>query len=182
MALPESQTNRDTTDDLSTDDLFHLLSNQRRRDTLRYLANRDGPVIMRDLAEWAAARECEKPVSQLRSKERQRVYIALYQSHLPKLDDNDIIEYNQSRGIVRRTALADQLTPYLDLKQEQDDEPTIESTPVSTNWTNQLPIHYALATGGIVLFISGWFELVSQFLLLTLALTALFVAVSVPIH
>lgn len=184
MTVPDSQTHRDVADDLSKDDLFHLLSNHRRRATLRYLVDRDGPVDMRDLAEWIAARECKKPVSQLRSKERQRVYIALYQTHLPALDDNGIIEYNQSRGIVRRTARADQLTPYLDFEQDQnqnqDDEPTIKSTPVSTNWTNQLPIQYGFAIGGIVLFVSGWFELVSQVLVLTLALIALVAALSWP--
>jgi hypothetical protein len=50
---------------------------------------------MRDMAKWIAAREHNTSVSQLRSTERQPIYIALYQCHLPRLDDYGIIEYNQ---------------------------------------------------------------------------------------
>ncbi|MBX0295775.1 hypothetical protein EGH23_12895 [Halomicroarcula sp. F27] len=110
--------------DLAKDDIFHLLQNRRRRDALRYLEGEDEEVRMRDLAEQVAAWEHDTTVQALTSDERQRVYIALYQSHLPKLDDEGVIEYNQSRGIVERTAVADQLSPYLDA--DEDDEETAE--------------------------------------------------------
>ena len=106
---------------LEKDDIFHILQNQRRRDSLRYLKKADDTVRMRDLAEQVAAWEHDTTLQALTSDERQRVYIALYQSHLPKLDEEGIINYNQSRGIVERTERAAQLDPYLG---DTDDEAT----------------------------------------------------------
>jgi hypothetical protein len=110
--------------ELSKDDLFHILQNQRRRRVLQYLTDNDdeAQIDMRDIAEQVAAWEHDTTVQQLTSDERQRVYIALYQSHLPKLGEKGIIEYNQSRGIVERTALADQFEPYLDAGSQEDTE------------------------------------------------------------
>ena len=99
---------------LTKDEIFHLLQNARRRQVLRYLADSDGPVDMSDLAEQVTAWEYNITVQQITSDQRRRVYISLYQNHLPKLADSGLITYNQSRGIVERTSLADQATPYLD--------------------------------------------------------------------
>ncbi|MFC6732205.1 hypothetical protein [Haladaptatus sp. DYSN1] len=104
-----------TVEPLTQDDIFHLLQNERRRAVLRYLAQSDeDSVRMRDVAEQVAAWENDTTVQQLHSDERQRVYIALYQTHLPKLDDSGVIEYNQSRGIVTPTNHADQLYPFIE--------------------------------------------------------------------
>lgn len=102
------------TQELSDDKMFHLLQNERRRQVIRYLSDVDGTVSMRDIAEQVAAWEHDTSVQALKSDERQRVYIPLYQNHLPKLDEEGVIEYNQSRGTVKRTELADQLEQYLD--------------------------------------------------------------------
>ncbi|WP_449404318.1 DUF7344 domain-containing protein [Halalkalicoccus subterraneus] len=94
--------------------MFHVLQNERRRRVLQYLSDTEGPVDMRDIAEQVAAWEHDTTVQQLTSDQRQRVYIALYQSHLPKLADFDLITYNRNRGVVERTALADEVAQYLD--------------------------------------------------------------------
>ncbi|WP_449404312.1 DUF7344 domain-containing protein [Halalkalicoccus subterraneus] len=101
---------------MSKDDLFHLLQNGRRRAVLRYFASRpeQRKFDMRTVAEAIAAWENEIPVEQLSSDQRQRVYIALYQSHLPKLDDYGVIEYNQSRGLIVPTSLTAMFEPYLE--------------------------------------------------------------------
>ena len=98
---------------LPRDTVFHILQNERRRLVLEYLQGRDDPVRMCDVAEQVAAWEHDTTVAQLTSKQRQRVYIPLYQNHLTKLDDEGVIDYNQSRGIVERNAAADQFDPYL---------------------------------------------------------------------
>ncbi|MCU4974786.1 hypothetical protein OB955_18870 [Halobacteria archaeon AArc-m2/3/4] len=100
--------------ELSTDDVFHVLQTKRRRDVLRYLQDVSDPVRMRDLAEQVAAWEQETSIEALSSDERQRVYISLYQSHLPKLDEEGIVEYDKDRGIVERTPLAAAFDPYID--------------------------------------------------------------------
>lgn len=100
-------------DSLTRDQIFHLLQNERRRLALTYLSEREGEVEMRAIAEQVAAWEHDTTVAALDSDQRQRVYIPLYQNHLPKLDEEGVIEYNKSRGIVERTPLADQLDPFL---------------------------------------------------------------------
>jgi hypothetical protein len=121
-----SDTDEEPTE-LGNDEIFHLLQNQRRRSVLRYLRGREGPVKMSDIAEQVAAWEHDTTVRALMSDERQRVYIALYQAHLPKLDEKGIIDYNQSRGIVEKKPLAENLiskldTPSNDESNEQDVE------------------------------------------------------------
>ncbi|RBI60827.1 hypothetical protein DMJ13_16950 [halophilic archaeon] len=111
---------KETPTELSKDKIFHILQTQRRRDALRYLKNNDGSVEMRALAEQVAAWENDTTVAALASDERQRVYIALYQSHLPKLDKEGVIDYNQSRGIVERGSLADQFDPYLEARSDDN--------------------------------------------------------------
>ncbi|WP_433630397.1 DUF7344 domain-containing protein [Halomicrococcus sp. NG-SE-24] len=104
---------RDKSRDLTADQAYHLLQNQRRRNVLRYLRDADGPVEMRDVAEQVAAWENNTTVTALSSDARQRTYIPLYQSHLPKLDEEGVIDYDQSRGIIEPTPLVEELNEYL---------------------------------------------------------------------
>lgn len=111
FALPK--TNPSDTAPLSLDVKFELLKNKRRRDLLCYLEERDEVVTLSDLAEHVAAIENGVPESQLSSQQRKRVYVALYQCHLPILDRADVVNFNQARGLIERTPRADQLRPYL---------------------------------------------------------------------
>ncbi|WP_440010547.1 DUF7344 domain-containing protein [Halomicrococcus sp. SG-WS-1] len=117
--------------DLSQDDVFHLLQTPRRRYVLQYLKDKEGPVEMRDVAEQVAAWENDTTVTALSSDERQRVYIPLYQSHLPKLDEEGVVNYDQNRGTVERTELANRFDKYLDVSKDvdadTDDEPEDEN-------------------------------------------------------
>jgi hypothetical protein len=99
---------------LSKDELFHLLQNSRRRAVLRYLRGREGPVRMRDVAEQVAAWEHDTTVAGLSSDERQRVYIALYQSHLDALAEAGVIAYDKSRGTVEPLPPLDRVAAYAD--------------------------------------------------------------------
>lgn len=97
----------------SRDDLFAILSNQRRRDVLVYLNEHGGTATLSELAVQVAAWENSTPEGEITSAERQRVYIPLYQTHLPKLAAYGVIEYDQSRGTIERTDRADQFDSYL---------------------------------------------------------------------
>lgn len=134
-----------TVEELSTDRMFHLLQNERRRLTLEYLQGTEGVVDMREIVENVAAVEYDTEVDRLSSTERQRVYIALYQSHLPKLADSGVIEYDQSRGRVRRTELADNLDPYLNGGTTVD-----EAAPAEPEWDRYYLSASAVATGLLV--------------------------------
>ena len=140
--------------ELSPDEVFHILQNGRRRNVLRYLQHTEGPVRMRDVAEQVAAWENDTTVEQLSSDQRQRVYIPLYQSHLPKLDKKGVIDYQKNRGIVERKPLADQL--YRHLETDTDDESTAETSFEESRWID----YYIGATGlAAAIFFGAVFEL-----------------------
>ena len=121
--------------ELTRDDIFHVLQCRRRRLVLKYLQeyDGDGPATMSDIAEHIAAFEYDTTVAALRSQERQRVYIALYQSHLPKMDKAGVIEYEQDRGLVETTELTKSFDPYL------VNEPSLLSTETEEQSTEPLP-------------------------------------------
>lgn len=114
-----SEAEQDESDPLSLDLVFEVLKNQRRRRVLKYLSDSPETVSLSDLAEHIAAIENEKPETALTSQERKRVYVGLYQCHLPKMDDTDVIDFNGSRGTISLGDNAEQLYPFLDVDDEQ---------------------------------------------------------------
>ncbi|MCO8247104.1 MULTISPECIES: hypothetical protein [unclassified Haladaptatus] len=144
--VEEQSSSMDTTSsvELSEDQIYHLLQNERRRYVLRYLHGSNGQESMRDIAEQVAAWENDSTVQAITSSERQRVYIPLYQSHLPKLDEEGIIEYDQSRGTVEKTDMADVLYDYLEPTVVAADDDEDGSDDEQTRWE-----HYYLGASGI---------------------------------
>ncbi|QCW04145.1 hypothetical protein [Natrinema pallidum] len=136
----------------SKDELFHLLQNERRRMVLRYLRGTEGPVRMRDVAEQVAAWEHETTVEDLTSTQRQRVYIPLYQSHLSKLDEAGLIEYQQNRGIVERKPPADRVDKYLEGESttESADEERSENPQWDDYYIGATVVSYAILLGAVM--------------------------------
>lgn len=99
----------------SDDDLFDLLSNQRRRYALHYLKQRGEVVELRDVAEQVAAWEYHSTVRELDRRERKRVQTALHQFHFPKMDDVGVVEYDAHTGRVRPASASSDLECYLDV-------------------------------------------------------------------
>lgn len=91
-------------DSISTDDLFQVLSNRRRRYVLSFLKNISAEVDLGTLATQIAAWENNKEVSAVTGTERKRVYTSLQQVHLPKMDDIDILEFDKRAGTIRATS------------------------------------------------------------------------------
>lgn len=110
------------------DEIFGVLQNERRRLILRYLDEHDGETAIGDLAEHVAAIENDIPRAELRSKQRKRVYISLYQSHLPKLDDAGAVTYDQDRGTVEEGPAIEEFQKVL--RRQDDVEP--ESSELRT--------------------------------------------------
>ena len=107
---------------LSKDTIFELLKNQRRRDAIQYLKQNDGEAKLGDMAEFIAAKENDIDIAQLSSSQRKRVYIGLYQCHLPKMATSGVIDFEKNRGDITLKPTAEQLEPYLgDSTPEADD-------------------------------------------------------------
>lgn len=99
---------------LSDDDVFEVLYNPRRRGVIRYLRDGDGTATVSDLAEHIAAKENDITVQQLSSYERKRVYVGLYQNHLPMMDEIGVLDYDENRGTVQLRESAKRLGPFLE--------------------------------------------------------------------
>ena len=80
-----------------------ILSDERRRYALRYLANKSlgEPVPLRELADNIASQENDCPVEELSYQERNRVYIALLQSHCKSL--SKVAKYDSNRKTITPT-------------------------------------------------------------------------------
>jgi len=105
-------------DQLSENEIFEVLYNSRRRIVLTYLIADDGASTVGEMAEHIAAVENDTTVQQISSYERKRVYVGLYQNHLPMMDNVGVLEYDKNRGTVQLRACATQLEPYLELTDE----------------------------------------------------------------
>jgi hypothetical protein len=106
---------------LSQDTVFDILSNPRRRYVLYYLRMEEGPVQLTSLAEHVAAWENDTDVESLDDQQRKRVYVSLYQTHVPKLADSGIVEYDKDQGSVALAEDAGAIDTYL--SQPEDDVP-----------------------------------------------------------
>lgn len=133
----------DATDrELSPDLVFELLSSARRRMVLYYLRRHGGSATVSDLAKQIAAMENDIDVEDLTRQQQKRVYVSLYQTHIPKLDESGIIDYDDESGEVTLTNRAVEIDTYL--------TPTAEST---YPWQ----LHYlALAVGSWLVLVAGF--------------------------
>ena len=103
------------------EEIFDVLSNDRRQCVLHYLKQHEGRrVELRELVDHVAAWENDTTLDGLNSTERKRVYTTLRQSHRPKLEDAGIIEYEHLRGEVELTDEANRVQMYLEYVPEND--------------------------------------------------------------
>jgi len=109
---PETDS-QELTDGTTRDELFYLLKNQRRRFILHHLKNVERPIEIGELARQVAAWENKVACEDVTSKQRRRVYNALQQTHVPKLEEAGMISVE--RRSVALTEDAKQLDIYLDL-------------------------------------------------------------------
>lgn len=116
--MPTDQGEEDS-ESLSQDLVFDLLSSPRRRFVLHYLRSESDTIALTALADEVAAWEYETPVEELTDQERKRAYVSLYQTHVPKLADAGIVEYDQDSGAVTLAARADVVDAYLPRTQER---------------------------------------------------------------
>ncbi|MEF8802484.1 MAG: hypothetical protein V5A56_15895 [Halolamina sp.] len=107
---------------MSQDDLFSLLSNPRRRFILQYLDRTGETIQLQDLATEVAAWENETEPENLTDKQRKRVYVSLYQTHIPRLEEAGIVDHDGTTGEIRLIKRDDDLGQYLDADASDADD------------------------------------------------------------
>lgn len=116
----EASTDDGPTPNVSRDAIFDALTNSRRRLALQYLYEQGGAETLNDLVDHVAAVENDTTPAELTSDQRKRVYVGLYQSHLPRLDDMAFVEFDQNAGTVELGPAGPALEQYL--RDGSDDE------------------------------------------------------------
>ena len=93
-------------------DIHAVLSNERRRMTLEILSEEDGSISARELSELIAEYETgqQPPPRNI----RQSAYVSLIQTHLPKLDELDIVEYDNGSKTVALSSSAEQVSAVME--------------------------------------------------------------------
>lgn len=159
---------KNDTDELDQDTVYDILSNARRRFVISYLREHDEPIGLNRLSEEVAAWENDTTVAELSDKQIKRVYVSLYQTHVPKLDEHGLVEYDKDSGAIKLTSNVEVLDAHL---------PDFEQS--HTPW----PFVYAglaavgLATYAVVLLLPATFSWVST-TALGVVITALFAIVT----
>jgi hypothetical protein len=99
--------------ELAETEIHDILRNDRRRRVLEHLQESVGTVTLRELAERIAAHESGEspPPRQL----RESVYNSLHQTHLPKLDDENVVEYDKHRKTVSLQPGARDVNVYMEV-------------------------------------------------------------------
>lgn len=144
------------THDLTKDDVLDLLSNSRRRYVIYFLEQWDGSATLNDLAYNIASRETGTPVEELSEDDKRRVYISLYQTHLPKLDLYGLVDYDKDDRTVSLTEDADDIGDYF-----------FPDRGESKNWT---PYYIALGAVGSLVALAGVLAIADAMVLLGVCL------------
>jgi hypothetical protein len=175
---------------LARDTLFELLKNQRRRDALGYLKANDGWATLSDMAEHIAAKENDLPLEGINSKQRKRVYIGLYQCHLPKMAEAGVVDYDKNRGTIQLNDLAAQLYPYLDAEENaalatEADVGTTGTVTADGDETTGVPVESSALAGIGVAALAGvagvpGFELLSPTLWAVVCALSMLVVAALP--
>ncbi|WP_132057375.1 DUF7344 domain-containing protein [Halorussus amylolyticus] len=85
---------------------FGLLAHAHRRSVL-YALREDGPKTRDELADELVATGV--------ADDRDRTVASLFHTHLPKLDDAGVVEYDRDDGVVSLAPDVERLEPYLDI-------------------------------------------------------------------
>ncbi|WP_276282079.1 DUF7344 domain-containing protein [Halorussus caseinilyticus] len=96
--------------------MFDLLGNSRRRRVLRHLLD-EREITLTNLSARIAAWENDTTVADLSSRQRKQVYSSLYQTHIPRLSEHDIVAYDSEDRRVRLTGDPERLHRFLDVEE-----------------------------------------------------------------
>lgn len=99
--------------DLDEREIHDVLRNDRRRLALEALRERGGQATVRELSERLATQETgEDPPP---DDKRQSVYVTLHQTHLPKLEELSIVEYEPDEKDVTLTDRIQEVEVYMEV-------------------------------------------------------------------
>jgi hypothetical protein len=108
----ESNTRTQSADAQSLDAVFSLLRDRRRRYVVSFLAGRDSPVSLTELATAVTAWELETEPDEVPAERAEPIRTALHHKHLPQLADANVLAYDAEAETVTSKRV-EELSPLL---------------------------------------------------------------------
>lgn len=149
------------TSSLPEAEIYGVLANPRRFETLRVLADRSDAVTVAELAEAIAETETSDGVPS--KSARDSVYASLHQTHLPKLHELGLVDYDREHRVVEPLDRARAVDRYMEV-----------TTPLGFTWGEYyrgLGVFGVCAILGSLIEIS-WLSAVDPVLWCTIVLVA----------
>lgn len=109
----------DTQNPSADDELFELLANPRRRLLLYHLFNRGDGIHLSDLSRDIVDFERDVPLEEVDDEAITSVYVSLYQTHIPALEEQGIVEYDDDERVVYLGDRADEIVRVLRNSEER---------------------------------------------------------------
>lgn len=103
-----------TTDSLSEETIYDILSNRRRRYIVHILKRSETPVDVTEASKQITAWEMGIDIDEVSYEDRHPVYTALRDSHIPALAKHDLISYDESTNTVTAQPALTQLDVYVE--------------------------------------------------------------------
>ncbi|MFW5917096.1 MAG: DUF7344 domain-containing protein [Halorubrum sp.] len=100
-------------DVLPAEQVYTILANERRRQALEQLGSVGGVVTVHELSALVAGHETGESPPPKRSRES--VYTSLVQTHLPKLEDLGVIEYDRETQTIELSRHARDVSLYTEI-------------------------------------------------------------------
>ena len=116
---------------LSLDAVYGILSESRRRYLLYYFLESDHANI-EGLSLQIVAWEQDVPIDTVSEAQKQRVTSSLIHSHLPKLEDNGIVEYDDRTGDVVVSDGFDEVRETVRQAREMEDDVTVAGSSMES--------------------------------------------------
>jgi hypothetical protein len=104
-----------TEHELTQDEIFDLLSNRRRRFVIHALKRADGPVEVSELATYVTAWERGIDPETVEYDDRRNVHTTLKRTHLPTLEEKNVIRINEDDNLVEPTPTLEDLDIYVEV-------------------------------------------------------------------
>ncbi|MDZ5812342.1 transcriptional regulator [Halorubrum sp. AD140] len=101
--------------ELSEDDVFEVLSNRRRRFVIHALKRAEEPVEVSELSRYVTAWERDVDPEMVRYQERRNVYSTLQRTHLPKLEEKNVVTVDSETNLVEPTPELANLDIYVEV-------------------------------------------------------------------
>ncbi|WP_149784116.1 DUF7344 domain-containing protein [Halorubrum aquaticum] len=113
ITTPANESNSNG-NELSEDDIYGVLSNRRRRFVIHALKRKQGPVDISELSAHITAWETGKDPDEVEYEDHRSVYSTLKRTHLPNLEENNIVTIDKEENVVRPTPQLESLDIYVE--------------------------------------------------------------------